>query len=145
MEIRKPNDSEYKKILSLAPQALFVGTLGEANPSDEKVKQLVEPLLKKGSYYLIATEGNNLMGWILIGTSKDQFTEKICGFIYELYVLDEFRGNGISKQLMETGIDHFKQDGYSEVRLSVYAGNQANKLYEKLGFKNRTITMSMTI
>ncbi|WP_054859083.1 GNAT family N-acetyltransferase [Gracilibacillus sp. JCM 18860] len=146
MEIRKPNDSEYKKILSLAPQALFDGTLGEANPSDEKVKQLVEPLLKKGSYYLIATEGNNLMGWILIGTSKDQFTEKICGFIYELYVLDEFRGgNGISKQLMETGIDHFKQDGYSEVRLSVYAGNQANKLYEKLGFKNRTITMSMTI
>lgn len=145
MEIRKPNDSEYKKILSLAPQALFDGTLGEANPSDEKVKQLVEPLLKKGSYYLIATEGNNLMGWILIGASKDQFTEKICGFIYELYVLDEFRGNGISKQLMETGIDHFKQDGYSEVRLSVYAGNQANKLYEKLGFKNRTITMSMTI
>lgn len=46
---------------------------------------------------------------------------------------------------METGIEHLKQDGYSEVRLSVYAGNQAIKLYEKLGFKNRTITMSMNI
>jgi ribosomal protein S18 acetylase RimI-like enzyme len=60
-------------------------------------------------------------------------------------VLEEFRGNGIAKQLMETGIEHLKQDGYSEVRLSVYAGNQAIKLYEKLGFKNRTITMSMNI
>jgi ribosomal protein S18 acetylase RimI-like enzyme len=85
------------------------------------------------------------MGWILIGTSKDQFTEKKYGFIYELFVLEDFRGNGISKRLMETGIEHLKQEEFSEVRLSVYAGNQAIKLYEKLGFKNRTITMSMPI
>lgn len=89
--------------------------------------------------------GSLFMGWILIGTSKDQFTEKIYGFIYELFVLEEFRRNRISKRLMETGIEHLKQDGYSELRLSVYAGNQAIKLYEKLGFKNRTITMSMPI
>jgi ribosomal protein S18 acetylase RimI-like enzyme len=145
MEIRKPNESEYKKVLSLSPQAVFDGTLGEVKPSDEKVKQLIERLLQKGSYYLIATEGDNLMGWILIGTSKDHFTEKKYGFIYELFVLEEFRGNGISKRLIETGVEHLKQDGFSEVRLSVYAGNQAIKLYEKLGFKDKTITMSMPI
>ena len=60
-------------------------------------------------------------------------------------MLEEFRGNGISKQLMETGIEHLKQDGYSEVRLRVYVGNQALKQYEKLGFKNKAITMSMPI
>ena len=145
MEIRKPNDSEYKMILSLSPQALFDGTLGEAEPSGEKIKQLIEPLLQKGSYYLIASEDDNLLGWILLGTSKDQFTEKKYGFIYELFVLEEFRGNGISKRLIESGMEYLKQDGYSEVRLSVYAGNQAIKLYEKMGFKNRTITMSMFI
>ncbi|MFJ7637879.1 MULTISPECIES: GNAT family N-acetyltransferase [unclassified Peribacillus] len=145
MEIRKPNDSEYKRILSLSPQALFDGTLGEVEPSGEKIKQLIEPLLQKGSYYLIASEDDNLLGWILLGTSKDQFTEKKYGFIYELFVLEEFRGNGISKRLIESGMEHLKQDGYSEVRLSVYAGNQAIKLYENMGFKNRTITMSMSI
>nr|WP_259463360.1 hypothetical protein [Geobacillus stearothermophilus] len=41
MEIRKPNDSEYKTILSLTPQALFEGTLGEAKPSEEKVKRIL--------------------------------------------------------------------------------------------------------
>ncbi len=145
MEIRKPNDSEYRKILSLSPQAVFDGTLGEVKPTDEKIKQLIDPLLQKRSYYLIASEDDILQGWILIGASKDQLTEKKYGFIYELFVLEEFRGNGISKRLMESGMEHFKQDGYSEVRLSVYAGNQAIKLYEKLGFKNRTITMSMSI
>lgn len=145
MEIRKPNDSEYKKILSLTPQALFEGTLGEAKPSDEKVKQLIEPLLQKGGYYLIATEDDQLMGWMLIGASQDPLTEKIYGFIYELFVLEEFRGKGIAKKLIETAIEHLKQDGYSEVRLRVYAGNQAMKLYETFGFKQKTMIMSMNV
>lgn len=144
MIIRKPTDLEYNKVLSLSPQALFEGTLGESKPSDDKVKQLIEALVQKGSYYLIAVEDDNLMGWILIGTSKDSLTEKKYGFIYELFVVEEFRGTGIAKQLMETGIEHLKEDGYTEVRLSVYAANQAIKLYEKLGFEHRTITMSMT-
>ncbi|CEG27188.1 GNAT family N-acetyltransferase [Bacillus sp. B-jedd] len=145
MEIRKPTNSEFKKILSLSPQALFEGTLSEAKVSDEKVKQLIEPLLQKGCYYLVATEDDHLMGWIFIGPSKDQFTEMKIGFIYELFVLEDFRGKGISKQLMETGMDQLKNQGFSEVRLSVYAENQAIKLYEKLGFKPRTITMSLPV
>ncbi|MDN3015554.1 GNAT family N-acetyltransferase [Paenibacillus sp. BSR1-1] len=145
MDIRKPNDFELKKVLFLSPQAVFDGTLGEVEPTKEKIDQLVKPLLEKGSYYLIATENDQLMGWILIGASKDQFTDRMNGFIYELFVLEEFRGNGISKLLMRAGIDQLKQGGYSEIRLSAFAGNHAIKLYEKLGFSIRTITMSLQL
>lgn len=145
MEIRKPNDSELKNIILLSPQAVFNGTLGGVKPTNEKIKHLVEPLLEKGSYYLIATENDKLMGWVLIGTSKDQFTDRINGFIYELFVREEFRGNGISKQLMRIAIDQLRQDGHSEVRLSAFAGNQAIKLYEKMGFNIRTVSMSLPL
>jgi ribosomal protein S18 acetylase RimI-like enzyme len=145
MDIRKPNELEMEKILTHSPQAIFEGTLGEAKPTIEKAKQLVEPLLKKGSYYLISKENNELTGWILIGGSKDQFSNKKIGFIYELFVLDEYRGKGISKQLIKAGLEQLKNEGYSEVRLSVFEGNQAIKIYESLGFENRTITMSVSI
>ncbi|PFE60759.1 GNAT family N-acetyltransferase [Bacillus cereus] len=145
MEIRKPNDSELKNIILLSPQAVFDGTLGEVKPTNEKIKHLVEPLLEKGSYYLIATENDKIMGWILIGASKDQFTDKMNGFIYELFVREEFRGNGISKRLMRTAIEHLRQDGYSEVRLSAFAGNKAIKLYEKMGFNIRIVSMSLPL
>ena len=145
MDIKKPNDSEIEKVILLSPQALFDGTLGEVMPTNEKIKRLVEPLLEKGSYYLIATENDVLIGWVLIGVSKDQFTDKMNGFIYELFILKEFRGNGVSKQLMRTAIDYLRQDGYSEVRLSAFAGNQAIKLYEKMGFNLRTVTMSLPL
>jgi ribosomal protein S18 acetylase RimI-like enzyme len=145
MKIRKPNEVEIEKILSLSPQAIFEGTLGEVEPTIEKAKQLVEPLLKKGSYYLIATENNVITGWILIGGSKDQFSDKALGFIYELFVLEEHRGKGISKKLIKTGVEQLKQEGYSEIRLSVFDGNPAIKIYESLGFKNRTITMNISL
>lgn len=145
MDIRKPNDSELEKIILLSPQALFDGTLGGVKPTNEKIKRLIEPLLEKGSYYLIATDNEQLMGWILVGAVKDQFTDKMNGFIYELFVLKEFRGNGVSKQLMRTALEHLRQDGHSEVRLSAFAGNPAIKLYEKMGFNIRTVSMSLSL
>ena len=145
MDIRKPNESELKEVILLSPQALFDGTLGEVKPTHEKTKSLIEPLLKKGSYYLIATENEILMGWILIGAGKDQFTDKVNGFIYELFVIEEFRGNGVSKKLMKTAFDHLRKDGYAEVRLSAFSGNPAIKLYEKMGFNIRTVSMSLQL
>ncbi|MDY0407434.1 GNAT family N-acetyltransferase [Virgibacillus soli] len=145
MDIRRPDDYELEKIMLLSPQALFDGTLGEVRPTIEKIKSLIEPLLEKGSYYLIAIEEGKLLGWILIGASREQFTDKMNGFIYELFVLEEFRGKGISKRLLRTAVDELRQNGYSEVRLSAYAGNQAIKLYEKMGFTIRTVSMSLPL
>lgn len=143
MEIRKPDLVELESILQLSPQALFEGTLGRVRPTDEKVKQLVEPLLGKGCYYLIVTEEEKLMGWILIGPSKDQFSDEIIGFIYELYVTQDFRGKGISKHLMKSAIEQLKSEGYPEIRLGVFAGNQAMNLYKQMGFSERNVTMSL--
>lgn len=145
IEIRKPNETELKQIIALSPQALFEGTLGDVKPTDEKIKQLIDPLLKKGCFYLIVAEENQLMGWVLLGASKDQFTDKMVGFIYELFVREEFRGMGISKQLLSSAVDHLKMEGYPEVRLSAFAKNPAIKLYEKMGFNIRNVTMNLKL
>lgn len=145
MEIRKPNHDELEEILQRSPQAMFDGTMGRVRPTNEKIKQMVEPLLQKGAYYLIATEDGQIAGWILIGPSKDSFTDQEIGFIYELYVAEFYRGRGISKVLMKSGIDHLRQGGYPEVRLSVFAENHAVRLYEQLGFQVRTMTMSLPL
>ncbi|MDQ0271650.1 GNAT family N-acetyltransferase [Cytobacillus purgationiresistens] len=145
MNIRKPTQSEYEQILNQSPQAIFDGTLREARPNREKIEKMVFAILSQGGYYLIAEENHCITGWILIGSNKDQFTEREYGFIYELFVAAEFRGNGISTQLMKAGIDCLKDEGYSEVRLSAFVENHAVKLYEKLGFKSRKVTMSLSL
>ncbi|WII36557.1 GNAT family N-acetyltransferase [Paenibacillus thiaminolyticus] len=145
MEIRKPNNAELETILKLSPQALFEGTLGRVRPTEEKIKRLVEPLIEKGCCYLIAAEQNTLTGWILIGSAIDQFTDETIGFIYELYVIQEFRGKGISKRLMKSAMEHLQAEGYREVRLGVFAGNHAIELYKQMGFTERNTTMSLML
>src|SRR5699024_6848358 len=115
------------------------------NPTDVKVEQLVKPLLRNGSHYLIAEKNDKIMGWILFGESKDQFTDKLNGFIYELIVIKEFRGNGIYKKLINAAVDHIRRIGYTEVRLIEFSGNEAIKLYEKMGFNIRTVTMNLQL
>jgi len=144
MEIRKPTAVELETIRKLSPQAMNEGTLGSVFPTDEKVKQMVEPLLEKGGYYLAAIDDQgNVAGWILIGPSKDSFTDSVVGYIYELYVCAEYRRRGISKKLMQSGIEQLKEAGYDEIRLNVFVENHAIHLYRQLGFTERNMTMSL--
>lgn len=145
MNIRKAENRELNTILSLSPQAVFDGTLGEVWPSHMKIESLVKLLLDKGSFYLVATDEEKIFGWLLLGTSKDQFTDQVIGFIYEIYIQKDYRGNGFSKALMTAAIEHFQQEGYAEVRLSAKAENPAIQIYENAGFKTRTVSMSLNL
>lgn len=49
-------------------------------------------------------------------------------------VLSEFRGKGISKKLVQAGIEELKRNGYEEVRLNVFSTNFAQEIHEKIGF-----------
>lgn len=145
MIIRKSKQSELEQVISLSPQAIYDGTLGEVMPSGEKVKSLVNPLLDKGGFYFIAVENNEILGWVLVGTTKDQFTEKPSGFIYELYLRQQYRGKGYSKRLMDAVIEHFQAEGLTEIRLSAKVDNPAVRMYEIMGFTTRTVSMSLNI
>lgn len=145
MEIRQPDERELEQIISTSPQAIADGTLGEAEPTIDKVRELIEPLLQKGCYYQVAFEQDELLGWIFIGPGKDQFTDRPIGFIYELFVREQFRGRGIAKLLMTSGIDELKRGGYPEIRLGAFADNPAIRLYEKMGFHVRNVTMSLQV
>ena len=145
MDIREANPNDLKTILSLSPQAIYDGTLGEVRPSEEKAGSMAKALLDRGGFYLLAVEQDEILGWVLAGTTKDPFTEKPLGFIYELYIRKQYRGQGHSKPLMKTAIEHFQQQGYTEVRLSARVGNPAIGMYEDIGFTAKTVSMSLNL
>lgn len=49
MEIRKPSNLEVEEIIARSPQAVYEGTLRKVKPTNKKVEQLIEPLLKKAA------------------------------------------------------------------------------------------------
>ena len=80
---------------------------------------------------LIAMDGKKVVGFISYGNYRDETIQ--AGEIIALYVLKDYYGKGVSKQLMNAAfvaLDHF-----SEIYLWVLKDNKrAIAFYQKMGF-----------
>ncbi|AYK05126.1 GNAT family N-acetyltransferase [Brevibacillus laterosporus] len=143
MEIKMASKEDMKFLYEKTPQALQEGTLGYINVDFESIEEPIHQLLEKGAWYLVGKQNEQIVGWVLAGSITEQFTNKELGYIFELYVMPEWRGKGYAKPLMEGAIQRLKEQGYAEIRLNVYVANRAKVLYEKLGFQERNVIMSL--
>ncbi|MBJ8107585.1 MULTISPECIES: GNAT family N-acetyltransferase [Bacillus cereus group] len=146
--IKQASENDLNEILAKSDNALYEGTFKTFKPTQKRVKEIIQTTLEQGAYYLVLKDDDNLnddlKGWILIGSGKDYFSQESVGFIYELYVLPEYRGQKLSKKLMKAGLDELSLKGHKEIRLNVHAMNFARELYKEFGFVDRQISMSLT-
>jgi ribosomal protein S18 acetylase RimI-like enzyme len=86
---------------------------------------------------LIAEEGKAIAGYSL-GYIKDEipiFKLRRYGYISDLFVKKEFRGQGVSTRLMDAMIRWFKDKGAQYASIGFYADNhEAHEIYRKWGF-----------
>lgn len=134
MTIRKATTEETKEILTYSLQVLREATVNHVKPTAEKAAYMVSPILSEGGYYLVHVEDNIVQGWIGIGFMIDFNTDELVGVIPELYVLKKYRKRGIAEKLCIAACEQLQALGYKKIQLNVFAGNQARRLYQKLGF-----------
>ncbi|OIJ15155.1 hypothetical protein BKP35_04705 [Anaerobacillus arseniciselenatis] len=139
-------EKEKEFILSKAADSLNEGMKNEIAISQEKAEAIISPVLSSGANYVVLrNEEGSLTGWALLGENHDYISDKKVGFIFDLHVLPEHRGKGLSKILIKECIKEIKNKGYNEVRLNVYASNFAKEIYLKLGFSELQSIMYLNI
>lgn len=58
-----------------------------------------------------------------------------------IFVLEEFRGKGIGKKLIEKFVDWARENKFDRIRIVCSAGNEgAKRLYEEMGFEKYDIS-----
>lgn len=68
------------------------------------------------------------------------------GYVYDVFVEEEFRGKGVGKLLLEKAEDYCRKSGYSRIALSVSAtNNTAINLYRRTGYQPERIDMAKEI
>jgi len=145
MAIRKANSKELEEINRMVPDVFKSSITVDFDLSEASMRAMSKQLLQEGASYFIYSEDEVIQGFVLVDKKVDALEQKEYGFIYELYVLEAYRNQGIAEALIHFVNDYYKRHNVSEVRLNVYASNCAKNLYEKLGFRERTITMSIDI
>ncbi|MFT4669967.1 MAG: GNAT superfamily N-acetyltransferase [Flavobacteriaceae bacterium] len=85
-------------------------------------------------------------GYAKIMKDKTYLKHDKQGYLGFMFVLEDFRGRGYNKLILDTLMSWCKERGIFEIRLDVYDMNEAAlRAYEKAGFKKHLINMRMNI
>jgi ribosomal protein S18 acetylase RimI-like enzyme len=96
------------------------------------------------SVFLVADTGEKLAGF-LIGTVEHEipiYHLEEYGFIHDLWVEDDYRHEGVGRQLVTLALERFKSIRVEQVRCDTASGNTvARSLFERCGFQPSTVEM----
>lgn len=80
---------------------------------------------------LLTLDNGKLIGWLRFGLFWDQIP-----FMNMLYFLEEYRGKGFGKQLVEYWENEMLKKGHKRVLASTLSNEQGQFFYRKLGYSD---------
>jgi ribosomal protein S18 acetylase RimI-like enzyme len=92
-----------------------------------------------------AAEGERRLVGFIVGTVDREipiYRLAEYGFIHDLWVEEDYRHEGIGRQLAMLAVERFRQIGVKQVRLATAAANDAARgLFAACGFRSSTVEM----
>ncbi|MGE7688820.1 N-acetyltransferase family protein [Lysinibacillus sp. NPDC097214] len=140
MKIRKANIRDAQSIGKVhvdSWQTTYQGILPDDFLNRLSYEQRTE-LWKKNisdatNYVLVAeNEQGEIIGFATGGTRKTKSVPNSTD-LTSIYLLEEYHGKGIGKQLLKEIFTYFKQKGYEKVFVEVLAENKTRYFYEYYG------------
>ncbi len=138
--IRKIKDNEIPLLDDFLYEAIFIPE-GIEPPSRDIIKKpdlqvYVEDFGKhKGDFCLVAETDGKIVGavWVRIMNDYGHIDNQTPSLAIALY--PQYRKQGIGTRLMQQMLQLLKDEGYTQVSLSVQKANYAYRMYRKLGFE----------
>ena len=106
-------------------------------PSGEKIIQFKSDLEEGKSLIAVIENDRVIVGFCKIDTDGST------GVLEYLVVLDQERGKGYGTALMDWALSTFRNLGINKIDVKVVYGNDAVRLYEKYGFRERSVIMTL--
>jgi GNAT superfamily N-acetyltransferase len=117
----------------IIPDEYLAGVSADIEERTERLRKNLSELAGAFSYYYAAVDGK-MIGRLIIGESRDD-DKPDAGEIGAIYLLREYWGMGLGRQLMQFAIDTLQDMGYHEIILWALEENaRALRFYEKAGF-----------
>ena len=146
IEIREATSEDLSALLLLEQRLIEA-----ERPFDPTIRQppvvyynLAQMLSNDGYYVLVAEHAGQIVscGYGTTKEARPYLDHTYYAYLGFMYTLEEYRGRGINKMIVEALVAWAKAEGLIEIRLTVYQDNiPAIKAYEKAGFVKHLIEM----
>ncbi len=100
---------------------------------EQKIERATNLLKNTNTYYVV--EVNNKVVGILHYKESQNDNYKDYGYLESIYVLRDYQGQGIGKELFKIAIKGFVNMGYNKMYLECLQGNDTINFYKKYGGK----------
>ena len=111
-------------------QEVYPGLVSQEYLDNLTLEKTEEKAFQWRDNLLVAKDGDGVVGFVGYGQSEEADT----GEVFALYVLPEFHGTGVGRQLMDAALE--KLSAYPRICLWLVKGNgRAIRFYEKCGFR----------
>jgi len=144
IRMRRGHRTDFKPIWTATLQ-----TVWDDLPEDERARldratwekdfrRKLTPYVEGGrtEAWIAEDENGALLGYLLLGEGGGFLTPEAHGFIFDVWVTPEHRGEGIGKFLVSWAVDWARSKGYRKIKLEVSDSNpRARHVYEELGFR----------
>lgn len=142
MKIRIAESKDVNQLLDILSDTGWFDEyfLRSLEPMEINIKRHLTDIIKSNEHIIIVSEtGNIITGYLSLHWLPYLFMEGREGFISELFIRNDFRGQGIGKKLIDYIKDIAKNKGCT--RLSLLNGRNrdsyARNFYQKQGFIER--------
>ena len=139
----QPNDKEQLRELVIASNIFQKQNIEKELIDVEATKvstatHFEQVLTNPDKEYILAEENGNIVGFILVEVST---VYKGSASIIDLFIVEDFRAQGLGKKLMEKGMQWLQEHGVKKVRVSAHKSNAAAiHLYKEFGFEEEVET-----
>ncbi|MEW8977091.1 MAG: GNAT family N-acetyltransferase [Symbiobacterium sp.] len=86
-------------------------------------RNLLATLASPGGTAIVTEDGGRPVGFLLIGIRPDDRTGEPQGYMADIYLMPEYRGRGLAKQMHELGEQYLRWLGIRQVTNWVHATN----------------------
>ena len=112
---------------NLVPEDYLDYKIAHYEDKVEREKELINDI---NNNYYVARVDNRTVGYVLYGKTNNE-KYKDYGNVGALYLLKEYQGYGIGRQLFKTALEGLKELGYSKMMLECMDGNDTINFYKK--------------
>ncbi|WP_191992173.1 GNAT family N-acetyltransferase [Peribacillus tepidiphilus] len=103
------------------------------NLSYEERKRLWENVIPNGNVFVAENEEGQIVGFSSGGKERTGKYKKYDGELYAIYILKEYQGKGLGKELIQPIINDLKNSNINSMLVWVIEDNNARYFYESLG------------
>ena len=111
----------------LLPNEYLDNRIVDISNKIEKTKKFLKSFDGK---YIVAKDNDKVVGILAFGPAKEE-KYKEYGHLEAIYVLKDYQGIGIGKELFKNAVDGLKKMGYSKMYLECMVGNKTLDFYKK--------------